>query len=660
MSQRPPPTLGDLAGIVWQRRRLAGIVALAVLVPAAAWVLTQPRLFEASARLVVGESRKTVEFQRDGEGTREFALVNTYRELLASPGLLASAVEASGAAAQSPYAGAAEPGGVLGSRVRVLVNRDSWVLTVACKDEEPDRAERILQALVDTLFARLRDQHRSRDSESGRFLLDQLAEARQRLVEANQREQEFRTLTGIISNDPQENHAYLRMLDLQKQRVELDRRIAEAQAQAAQIAAANRLEGAQRDEAMLLIPGIGANPAVADQLQALRTLRERKAQLGEKYLEKHPRMQEVNAQIADRAAALADAARQAGASITTDAERLRSESADLDTRLIEAENSARVYRDNLSRLAILAQETRSREEVIRHLAARAAEQEVTANLDDLQLKLVDPPVAGSRPVGLPRSLMLALALGAAGVAGASLAVLADFLDRRLRGAAALGRAIDKPVLAAVPLRAEGAQADPVFDEAIRTLRTNLLFTMPVRRGVVVAVAPVQRGDGATTMATQLALAIAAAGERVLLVDANLRHPGIATSGEAASGEPMVERGLSLLLTGEPGISALATPHANLHLLPVGVVPPNPAELLNSHCLPEWLGQMRQAYDMILIDAPALAEASDGLVIADHADGIILVVRDQRTFTAAVAAARDSLAPHAAKLLGGILNGERRA
>lgn len=655
MSQRPPPTLGDLATIVWQRRRLAGMVTGILLVPGLAWVASQVRLYEASARLVVGESRKTVEFQRDGEGLREFALVNTYRELLESPGVLKSAVEASGAAAQAPYAGAAEPGAVLAARVRVLVNRDSWVLTIACKDEEPDRSERLLQALIDTLFARLRNQHHDHDNESGRFLLDQLAEARQRLAEANQREQEFRALTGVISSDPRENHAYVKMIELQRQRTDLDRRLTESQAQAAQITAAGRLPAAQRDETLQQLPGIAANPAVADQVQALRALREKKAQLGEKFLDKHPRMLEVNAQIADRVAAVADSAQQAAANLTNDYQRLRSESSELDTRLIEAENAARVYRDNLSRLAVLSQETRSREEVIHHLAARAAEQEVTANLDDLQLKLVDPPVAGAKPVGLPRLLMLVLAGAAAAITGAAVAVLADFLDRRLRGAAALARTLERPVLASVPLRPSGPQPVPAFDEAIRTLRTNLKFTLPARRGVVIAVAPVQRGDGATTIITQLALAIAAAGERVLLVDANLRHPGIAISDPHATGQGP-GFGLSLLLAGEPGIAAVATPHANLHLLPAGALPPNPAELLNSHCLPEWLGQVRATYDLILIDGPALAEAADALIIADHCDGIVLVARDQVTITTEVDAARVILTPHATKLLGGVLNG----
>ena len=658
MSNRPPPTLGDLVSIVWDRRRLAGAVALAVVVPALLWIASQPRLYEAAARLVVAESRKTVDFQRDGEGLREFALVNTYRELLTSPGLLKSALEDAGAVAQEPYAGSADPGAILGARVRVLVNRDSWMLTVACKDEDPARAESLLGSLIEGFFGRLRAQHHGRGVDSAHFLQEQLTEARGRLTEANQREQEFRKLTGVISSDPRENHAYQRMQEMQGQRSDLDRRLGEAQTQNEQVNIANRLDPLERGPALLRIPGIVIAPAVAEHLQALRTLREREAQLGEKFLDKHPRMLEVRAQIADRNTALLTAATQSGTNIAAGLERLRAESSEVDTRLIEAETAARVYRDNLARLGVLEQETRSREEVVRHLAARAAEQEVIANLDDLQVAMVDPPAAGVRPVGLPRSLMSLLALMGAVGAGAAVAVAVDLLDRRVRSGAALGRAMDKPVLSDIPQCAAsprpGVSPDPTFDEAIRTLRTNLKFTLPNNRGAVVVVAPISTQAGATTTAAFLAGAIAAAGERVLLVDADMRDPGIESLLRFQGGP-----GLSMLLIGEPGISPVDTPMPNLALLGAGQVPPNPSELLNSHCLPEWLAHVRQTFDMIIIDAPALAGitgSSDALVLAEHADGIVLIARNQKTLLPEIAEAQELLRPVANKILGGVFTG----
>ena len=657
MIVRPPPTLADLVRIVWERRVLAALSAGVLAFAGLGWVAMRAPQYEATARLVVGESRKTVDFQRGNDGAREFALVNTYREMLLSPGILRAAVEKAGAVSQAPFAGADDTGEVLGRMVRVLVNRDSWVLTVACKHPDPLRAEALLSAMLDSFLDRLRASQRGNGAESVRFLLDQLSEERTRLTEANKREQDFRGLTGIISNDPRENHAYQRMQDLQRQRVDLDRKLTEAQAQGDQVAAASRLPPAERTVALLRIPGVAAGSGVADSQEVLRQLRERLAQASDKYLERHPRILELKAQIADREVALATAASESAANRIAECERIQAESADLDIRLVEAENGARMYRDNLSRLAVLEQETRSREEVVRHLTARAAELEVTANLDELQVAIADPPHAGSRPVGLPRSLLAVLVLGAALGVGAVCALLVDLLDRRLRGTAMLQRLTgERPVLAVLPELAGSiapGAGSAVFDEAIRGLRTNVKFLAGQRTSTILLVASAAPGAGATLVATHLAVAFSAAGEGTLLIDGDLRHPGIEGLLGVAGGT-----GLSLLLAGEPGITPVATPWPNLHLMGPGPLPPNPAELLHSHCLPEWLDQLRVSYPMIVIDASDLASTSDALVLAEHADLVLLVVRDLKTTASVLATAMARLSPVLAKWSGTVLTGCR--
>ncbi|MCK6491698.1 MAG: Wzz/FepE/Etk N-terminal domain-containing protein, partial [Planctomycetes bacterium] len=343
---RPPPTVSDLLLIAWQRRRLAGAVALALATPALAYVLTRAPAYEASARLVVGETQSAASFQRDRESAREFALVNTYRELLTSPHLLRHAAGAAGLASEL----GSDPGETLARQLRVVVNRDSWVLTVIMRNADPERAERLLGAVIEAFFARLRQNRSSVAGEDVRFMQEQLVEARRRLGEADTRCQRFRQETGIISGDVRDNHSYQRLVELQKLRVEHDRRLGETRSIAEQVQAALRREAAQRTAHLLQIPAITGDKAVADQQESLRALREREAQLGEKYLDKHPRLLEVRAQIKDREEALAAAAAQVAERMQAEYARLQRESADLDTRLVEAETAARVYRDNLNRL----------------------------------------------------------------------------------------------------------------------------------------------------------------------------------------------------------------------------------------------------------------------------------------------------------------------
>lgn len=655
---RPPPTVSDLLRTTWQRRRLAGAVSAALAAPALIWVAMQAPAYEASARLVVGDSQSAVSFQRDREPAREFALVNTYRELLSSPSLLRTAAESSGLAAELGGTAGADPGELLGRRLRVTVNRDSWVLTAILRDADPARAEQQLAVVIDTFFDRLRQSRRSHAGEDVRFVQEQLVEARRRLAEADARSQRFRQETGIISADVRDNHSYQRMLEFQRQRVELDRRQGETRSVADQVQTALRLPAEGRTARLLQIPAIIGDKAVADQQEVLRTLREREAQLGEKYLEKHPRLLEVRAQIKDREAALSAAAEQVAERLNAENTRLQRESAELDTRLVEAETAARVYRDNLDRLALLDQELRSHEEVVRHLTTRAAEQEVTANLQSLQISLADPPTASSRPVGLPRSVKAMLILAGAVVAGAVAAILADLLDRRVRGSAQLGRIARRPVLGALPhletMQAPDGDLPPAFAEAVRMLRTAVGFALPARETArILALAPVSGGDGCSHTAVFLATAAAAAGERVLLVDANLRQPALARLLALADAP-----GLAQLLAGEPGISPVGTRFMNLDLMGAGTRPDNPAELLSSHCLPEWLALVRPRYDLVIIDTPAAADLADAAVVAAHVDGVLLVARHLGTTGPAIDRAVDRLAPLAGKLVGAVLVDDR--
>jgi capsular exopolysaccharide synthesis family protein len=193
----------------------------------------------------------------------------------------------------------------------------------------------------------------------------------------------------------------------------------------------------------------------------------------------------------------------------------------------------------------------------------------------------------------------------------------------------------------------------VFDEAIRSLRTNVKFLTGQRASSILLVVSAAPGAGSTLVATHLAVALSAAGEGTLLIDGNLRRPGIERQLGIDGGS-----GLSLLLAGEPGISPVATPWPNLHVMGPGPLPPNPAELLNSHCLPEWLSQARVSYPMIVMDASDLVSTSDALVLAEHADVLLLVARDMKTTATDLATVMARISPVQGKLSGTVLTGNR--
>lgn len=194
-------------------------------------------------------------------------------------------------------------------------------------------------------------------------------------------------------------------------------------------------------------------------------------------------------------------------------------------------------------------------------------------------------------------------------------------------------------------------------EAFRTLRTNLRFTAserPFRSLVVTSPGP---HEGKTFVASNLALALAKAGERVLLMDADLRRPEL----HALFGLPEAP-GLAEALAGAatsegapPTPAALPTGIENLWLLPAGRPTHNPSDLLAPAALEEVLRPAAQAYDVVILDTAPVGPVSDTLVLAAHADAALIVARAGQTRQGALGAARDALTQTGRPVLGTVLN-----
>lgn len=190
-------------------------------------------------------------------------------------------------------------------------------------------------------------------------------------------------------------------------------------------------------------------------------------------------------------------------------------------------------------------------------------------------------------------------------------------------------------------------------EAYRNLRTALQLLPEDRQGPVV-VTSCQAGEGRTACVANLGVALASAGHRVLLVDADLRRPRLAQFfGLSPSG------GLRALLADPDSQEGpLATGLNGLHVLPAGEAPPNPAELLDRPTLVRCLASWRSAYDHILFDSPPLTGLSDAVVLARQVRRALLVVRAMRTTEQDVAAVTRRLRHAGVDILGGVLVGHR--
>ena len=190
-------------------------------------------------------------------------------------------------------------------------------------------------------------------------------------------------------------------------------------------------------------------------------------------------------------------------------------------------------------------------------------------------------------------------------------------------------------------------------EAYRALRTSILLSSFGAPPKVILVTSALPQEGKTTISANSALVLAQRGSRVLLIDADLRRPGIdKLFGFRSRG------GLSSVISGVDKIEDVIVPFArvpNLWILPAGPIPPQPAELLGSSVMKDHIARWRNEFDHIIIDTPPCLSVTDAVVLSPEADRVILVARSGKTTKFALRRACDLLLQVNARIMGIVLN-----
>ncbi|MEO6604855.1 MAG: polysaccharide biosynthesis tyrosine autokinase [Aeromicrobium sp.] len=259
-----------------------------------------------------------------------------------------------------------------------------------------------------------------------------------------------------------------------------------------------------------------------------------------------------------------------------------------------------------------------------------------------------------------RTLWLVIGAGLGLLAGLLFAVWRELADRSVRTPGELEELAGAPVLGAMaydraaastPLITSLGTHHPRF-EAVRILRTNLQFLDVDRDHKVITITSSLAGEGKSTTACNLAIALAQTGTRVVLVEGDLRRPRVS---EYLSIEKSV--GLTTVLVGRVALDAALQQAASpgLDVLTSGALPPNPSEILQTKAMTALVAELRHRYEVVLIDAPPLLPVTDASLLASISDGAILVVKHGSTGREQIRTATDRLQAVGARLLGTVLS-----
>ena len=542
------------------------------------------------------------------------------------------------------------------SRLTVTPVGTSRLVDVGFRSTDPKLAAAVANGLTEAYIAQNREFKATVAKEAADWLADQLTEHRKQLRLSQENLQRYREQRPDASGGDGP--------DLVLQRLEsLNSALMAARTDRIQKEIAyNQVQVSQGNQAALdSLPLVQANASVQGLKRELDELQEQDVQLRQKFGEKHPErlklrlsMQTAQERLNTEMARVLETAR-------TDYRAAQEQEATLVRAVETQKREATIASGKRAEYENLARAASTDQDIFATLLQRTKETGVTTGLVASNIRVVDPASVPQSPVSPNPRKNLLLALIGGMILAVGFASFAEYMDKGISSPDQIKSELGLACIGLVPVIAGRKQAaDPLLDkgvppdfqEAFRSLRTSVLFAShneTVRTILVTSTGP---GEGKTLVASNLAMSLAQTGQRVLLVDADMRRPRVHKIFKRSQ-EPGLSEFTAGRLSESKAIIRTAAP--GLWLLPAGAIPPNPSELLSSERCRRLIKELSEAFDWVIIDSPPVMAVTDASLLAHMVAGVLFVVAAGQATAPAAANALDQLDAAQARFLGAVLN-----
>jgi capsular exopolysaccharide synthesis family protein len=562
--------------------------------------------------------------------------------------------------------------GTFHAGLNVQLVRSTRLIQVSYTHPDPRLATLIANTLVTTFIEEnFRTKYES-VTQTSEWLARELADLQMKVQTSEEKLVRYQKDHSILGVDEKQNIVTARLDELNKE-------LTEAQTERFQ-------KESDYKFALAGDPASSESPNTSQQgtSSLLEKLREKEADLNTQYAQAttqfgsgYPKVSELSNQL-----------KQVRAEIETEKTRMQ--------RRIRGEYLAAVQREDLVAAAfnrqkqeanqlnesaieysVLKRDAESNRQLYQDLLQRLKEAGVSAGLRSSNIRVVDVARTPTSPIApnVRRSMVLGVLLGLG--LGLGLAFLLESLDNTVHNLEEIGAISALPALATIPLQlsknglsrkllratADEKSGSPTLvtysrpksevSEAYRSLRTSILLSAFGAPPKVILVTSASPQEGKTTISANSALVLAQRGSRVLLLDADLRRPGLEELFGIKS-----RGGLSTVISGVDKVEDVMLPFTevpNLWILPAGPIPPQPAELLSSTVMKDYIARWRNEFDHVIIDTPPCLSVTDAVVLSPLADRVILVARSGQTTRPALRRACDLLLQVNARVMGIVLN-----
>ena len=407
------------------------------------------------------------------------------------------------------------------------------------------------------------------------------------------------------------------------------------------------------------LPGVAHNTTMQEIKQQLATLNTDKARLLQTRTAVHPDVQKVNAQIESATTRLRTETEKVLDSIRSDYRTALAEEQNLTASLEEQKRQTIDLNRKNIQYSILQREAEGERHIYNALMQQEKEMRVVGNSRANNVQLMDSAEVPGGPYtpNHGRDWLMALVLGLG--LGVAFAYTIEYLDDTVKIPDDVTRRLKLPLLGLVPAVSGGkvpVLTNPVphdFGESFRSLRTSLVFTNGTDGNRMIAVTSSQPLEGKTTTACNLAVALALGGSRVMLIDADMRRPGLHRTMGLHN-----EVGLSHVLTGQARVreAVQRTSEPNLYVMTAGRTPPNPSELLSSARMQNLITNLKSGpFDWVIIDTPPVLAVTDAVIIAPYVSGLMFVVGAEMTRRAHAERAIATIQSGKPNIIGAVLN-----
>jgi len=547
--------------------------------------------------------------------------------------------------------------------IKVSPIRNSRLVDISVEFKDPVMATRMANTLAKSYIALNLETKLKATQDAVSWLNSRIDEERKKVDAAEQTLLRYKEQQGIITDFSSnvETITAQKLAELNKQVVESEAKRVEAETRYRQ--------ASQNRDTLDSIPEVLSNSLINDIKKQEVELFKRRSELAKKYGRNHPQMIAMQKELDTLNASKAQEIKRVISSLSNEYKVAQAREQSLKSSLGRQKGESLTMNQKAIDYNVLKREAESTREMYDLLIKRFKETSLTEDIKTGNIRVVDVAEVLKTPVKPKKALNILLALVVGLSLGIGMAFFLEYLDNTIKIPEDITDLLKIPYLGPVPAMATETAPDvekkPMEDlvthlapkstasEAYRGIRTGLLLSSADQPPQVILVCSAGPSEGKTITAANIAITMAQAGSKTLLLDCDMRRPKL----HRLFGIERSIGGVSNILVGSASMddTIVHTRIKDVDLIPSGPIPPNPSEILGSHHMKQLIEQARIRYERIIIDSPPITAVTDAVILSSFVDGVVVVIRAGDTHRQFIRNGLAQLRAVNARILGAVLN-----